>query len=90
MEKELGSKRVFVINDDGSISFFTDNVTDQMRAQAEAERDRLIAQRESAGQPVGREVGSPVGITETAHQLGDDGDDGNGKGLKDLVKRLNK
>lgn len=58
MEKELGSKRKFVINEDGSISFFTDKVSDEVRAQAEAERDRLLAKRDKAANAA-REVGTP-------------------------------
>ena len=58
--RELGSAKQYELGEDGSISYFTDEVPDDVRAAAEAERDRELQEREeaSAGSDE-REVGTP-------------------------------
>lgn len=69
-ERELGSEKQYEIGEDGSISYFTDEVPDDVREAAESERDRQVAEREEAAsrdseQVSEREVGTPSVVTDS-------------------------
>ena len=70
-ERELGSSKEYEIGEDGSISYFTDEVPDEVREAAEGERDRQLEEREvGQSQLVEREVGTPSVITESVDEEG--------------------
>ena len=61
--RELGSQKEFEVHQDGSISYFSGEVSDEVRAAAESERDRLLLAREEAAVSQEREVGTPEAVT---------------------------
>lgn len=63
-ERELGSNKEFEVHADGSISYFTSDVTDELRKAAEAEREKQISDREQAAYADQREVGTPEALEE--------------------------
>lgn len=61
-DRELGSSKEFEVGQDGSISFFSAEVSDETRAAAEAERDRILqdAREKAAAEGETREAGTDV------------------------------
>lgn len=61
-QRELGSSKDFEVGEDGSISYFTDDVPDDVREAAEAERDRIVqdAREKAAAEGETREAGTDV------------------------------